>query len=559
MKERYGKALFKVPVDFNFGCPHRDGDLKGGCTFCPEDGSRAVQIMGIDRIEDQIERAMEFARGRYNATGFAAYVQAYTATFAPVSKFREQMLLILGRYPFDSLHLGTRPDCLPSSTLDYLEVLSQEVDLWVELGLQTIHNKTLEFIQRGHDWECSLKGIEKLKKRGLQVVSHLILGLPGESREDMLETARVMGELPLDGIKVHNLHVIRGTEMERQHGEKPFKMLDELEYVELLAEVLRLMPGDLPIMRITTDTPEHDLIAPHWNLEKGQIKEALIQHMEYLGIRQGDLHPSGTLGDRQTRKKGEVLETRDGSRTIRCPETGEPYHPRSGALQQAKKTYLDNSQLKSQHSKSVEQPYRILDIGFGVGYNSFLALDELKDHASSIEILAFERDRVNTGAFVGKHEKGDWNDRLGKLMEGEEVLENSHRLKVLWGEARYRLREVKPASADLIWLDGFDDRYNAEMVTYDLMTWLRSLLKKDGRLISAKSHRAFCLGLQAAGFEVSRLDGKHGVMALPQSGEVGEIPPTSSAEGELLYRDPNLCWSHRAIVRERNSHLSVGA
>jgi len=559
MKERYGKALYKVPVDFNFGCPHRDGDHKGGCTFCPEDGSRAVQIMGIEKIEDQIERAMEFAKGRYGATGFAAYVQAYTATFAPVSKFREQMLLILSRYPFDSLHLGTRPDCLPSSTLDYLEVLSKEVDLWVELGLQTIHDKTLEYIQRGHDWACSLKGIDKLKERGLQVASHLILGLPGESREDMLETARVMGELPLDGIKVHNLHVIRGTEMERQHREKPFKLIDELEYVDLLSEVLRYLPSDLPIMRITTDTPTRDLIDPHWTLGKGQIKEMLIQQMDQLGISQGDLHASKRGGFVSPRKKGEVLETRDGSKTIRCPETGEPYHPRSGALLQSRETYIEHSKLESLKDQSSEGSCRILDIGFGVGYNSFLALEKMKKQDVSLEILAFERDRLNSTSFIGHHEGDHWNEWLEELVGKNELHVGNSHLKVLWGEARFRLREVETSSVDMIWLDGFDDRYNAEMVTYDLLSWLRSLLKPGGFLISAKGHRAFCLGLRAAGFEVEALQAKHGVLARPAIGDLNDMLSTSSSDGEMLYRDPDLCWSHRAIVRERNANENVGA
>lgn len=513
--------------------------------------------MGVDRIEDQIERAMEFARGRYGAKGFAAYVQAYTATFAPVSKFREQMLRILSRYPFDALHLGTRPDCLPSSTLDYLQVLAQEVDLWVELGLQTIHDKTLSFIQRGHDWECSLKGIEKLKERDLQVVSHLILGLPGESREDMLETARVMGELPLDGIKVHNLHIIRGTEMERQHAEKPFRMIDELEYVDLLSEVLRLLPSDLPIMRITTDTPSRDLIAPHWSLEKGQIKEMLIQNMVQLGVEQGDLHVKGARKEKSHRKPGEVLITRDGSKTIRCPETGEPYHPRSGALSQARETYIENSELKGS-SQAEAEPFRILDAGFGVGYSSFLALEEVRDRSSAVEIIAFERDRTNSAAFIGEHEKDDWNKWLEELVIGGEVTADHHRLRVLWGELRYRLREIPSHHVDLIWLDGFDDRYNSEMVTYDLLSWLKVLLKKNGKLISAKGHKAFCLALKAAGFSVEALPGKHGVVATPNQ-MLSQIPDQNSPEGELLYRDPSLCWSHRAIVRERNGHLSSTA
>ena len=567
MERRYGKALHKVPVDFNYGCPHRTADHQGGCTFCPEDGSRASQIDGLDRLTDQIEAAVAFAKQRYGAVGFSAYVQAYTATFAPVSKFKEQMVEILSKFPFDALHLGTRPDCLPPSTLDYLKLLSEQIDLWVELGLQTSHDKTLLRIQREHDWACSLKGIEKLKAKGLQVVSHIILGLPGETRADMMETAKAMAQLPLDGIKIHNLHVVEKTQLAVEYRNQPFHLLGELEYIEIVAEFLRHLPPQLPIMRINTDTPPQELVAPHWKLQKGQLRERLIRYMEMMDYRQGDLYNGKSLGMGKLapdahQQLPKFVATLDGSFTMMDPYSGEPYHPRHGAIKSSMERFIHPSNIQTLLRK---KPLLMLDIGFGTGLNSLLALNEALTieplAAQALSIHAFEQNRHATLAFQGQHQPLDHLDGnaiLGELRQTDTLAwPIGHSLKMHWGDARYHLQGICPHSVDLIFLDPFDEKNNAELVSLELIQWLAHLLKDGGILCCSRSHPAVVYSCLASGLKTKKTcKSGSGLCAHKESfDKTSELAILQSDSRSQPYRDPNLCWSHKDIVRQRNSLL----
>ena len=291
--DRYGDALFKIPIDIDMGCPHRHADGTGGCTFCPEDGSKAIQTAGFTTLQGQVDKAVEFATERYRAKEFMAYLQAYTATFAPLSVFRDHVAELLNSHPFRALSVGTRPDCLPTSTLQYLSKLSESLDVWVELGIQTTHDKTLLHIQREHDWASSEKAIYKLKEHGILVVAHVILGLPGETFEMMMQTAERLAKLPIDGIKIHNLHVIKNTQLEKEYNDIPFHCLSELEYIDIAIEFLRRIPENTPVLRMTTDTLDEELIAPKWSLKKGQIISKLNQTMNIRSVNQGDLVREG--------------------------------------------------------------------------------------------------------------------------------------------------------------------------------------------------------------------------------------------------------------------------
>ncbi len=289
MIDHYGAPLFRVPIDPGLGCPNRRRDGTGGCTFCAEDGGRAVQLRDAQTIRDQIDQAILFARRRYHAKRFMAYVQAYTGTFASASDQRELLVSILEEFPFDALSIGTRPDCISDETCDLLAAVNREVETWVELGVQTTHDHTLMRIQRGHDWACSRHAILRLHEEGLRVVAHVILGLPGETEADMMKTAERLAELPLDGIKIHNLHIIRGTRLEEEFREAAVSVYDESDYAELLIEFLRRLPPSLPIMRLCTDTPAEALVAPRWFMSKGEFREFIRKQMITGGWRQGDL------------------------------------------------------------------------------------------------------------------------------------------------------------------------------------------------------------------------------------------------------------------------------
>ncbi|MBN1556882.1 MAG: TIGR01212 family radical SAM protein [Lentisphaerae bacterium] len=289
--ETYGAPLQRVPIDLGLGCPHRRPGGAGGCTFCPADGARAkhTQEPGGDSLEEQIRRGLAFARRRYRAARFMAYLQAYTATFAPPARQRALFERVLAAYPFDALSIATRPDCLPPATLDLLAGLRNRLDVWVELGVQTVHDPTLARVNRGHDWAASRRAILALHDRGLRVAAHVILGLPGETAAHFARTADTLAALPLSGIKIHNLHVVRDTALEREFRATPFPVYDAYAYADILIEFLARLPPDLPIMRLNTDTPAAELVAPRWTLAKGQFRQYLIAEMNRRGRRQGSL------------------------------------------------------------------------------------------------------------------------------------------------------------------------------------------------------------------------------------------------------------------------------
>lgn len=289
MTDRYGAPLFRVPIDLGLGCPNRDAAGRGGCTFCPEDGGRAEQTLHAETVEEQVRDGMAFARSRYGATRFQAYMQAFTSTFAPASEQRDLYRGLLARYPFESVSIGTRPDCLPPATLDFLTTLASDVNVWVELGVQTTHDHTLQRINRGHDWACSREAILALDARGIAVAVHLMAGLPGEDAGDCLLTAERVAALPVSAVKIHNLHVVRGTPLAETYRKQPFITLQEDEYADILIEMLRRLPAHVGIMRINTDTPRDELIAPVWQLKKGQFLEYVIRTMRQRGVVQGDL------------------------------------------------------------------------------------------------------------------------------------------------------------------------------------------------------------------------------------------------------------------------------
>lgn len=289
MIDTYGAPLHRVPIDPGFGCPHREPDGSGGCTFCPPDGSRAVQTVGIKTMEGQIGRGLAFARQRYGAKRFLAYIQAFTGTFAPASQQRELYLRLLGAFPFEAVSIGTRPDCLSESTLDVLRELRERLDVWVELGIQTVHDETLNRIRRGHTWAAGREAILKLDKEGIHVAAHVILGLPGETREHFSQTADALAGLPILAVKIHNLHVVRGAPLEHEFEAAPFAVYNEEAYAGILIDFLRRLPPQVAIMRINTDTPPDRLIAPIWKMSKGKFRQFVIGEMSRQGYRQGDL------------------------------------------------------------------------------------------------------------------------------------------------------------------------------------------------------------------------------------------------------------------------------
>jgi uncharacterized protein len=281
LREVFGEKVFKVSLDAGFTCPNRDGTLgRGGCVYCSARGSGDFAGKPEKSIHDQFEEVKEIMRRKWPNAKYLAYFQAYTNTYAPVKRLREVYEQALQEENVVGLSIATRPDCLPNEVLDYLEELNQRTYLWVELGLQSIHDRTMDWVGRGHSYLDFLKGLKALQERNIRVCAHVILGLPGESIEDMHETARVIAGLPLQGVKLHLLHVLRGTPLAKIFKSEPFPLLSQDDYISLIADIIEILPPEVIIHRLTGDAPRKDLIAPLWSLKKWEILNAIDLELE---------------------------------------------------------------------------------------------------------------------------------------------------------------------------------------------------------------------------------------------------------------------------------------
>ncbi|HEY5672749.1 MAG TPA: TIGR01212 family radical SAM protein [Malonomonas sp.] len=289
LKQRFGGRVHKISIDAGFSCPNRQGGrAEHGCLFCAPGGSGSVGIERDQSIAVQLERAKGLMSRKYRAKWFIAYFQPYSNTYAPVAHLRDCYDQALAVKDVVGLAIGTRPDCLPPETLDLLAEYHQQTYLWLEIGLQTIHNRSLDFLQRGHDYQCFLAAYQQAKARGLRVCVHLILGLPGESREDILATAREMARLKVDGVKLHLLHVLRGTPLGDLYLQGQVPMLEMQEYVELAVDFIELLHPDTLIQRLTGDGPRDILLAPLWSMDKWEVLNAIDAELEKRGSMQGD-------------------------------------------------------------------------------------------------------------------------------------------------------------------------------------------------------------------------------------------------------------------------------
>lgn len=276
LKDTFGEKVYKIAIDGGFTCPNRDGTLDTrGCIFCSGTGSGEFAGNRRDSVTSQIERGKERLKGKIKNGKYIAYFQAFTNTYAPVPRLRAVFEEAIRHPDIVALSIATRPDCLPEEVVLLLQELNQKKPVWVELGLQTIHEKTAEYIRRGYGLPVYDAAVKKLKKAGMQVVVHVILGLPGESEEDMKATVSYVGKSGADGIKLQLLHVIKGTDLEKDYRMGRFRTLEMEEYARLVADCIALLPEDMVIHRITGDGDKRTLIAPEWSGDKKRVLNAL--------------------------------------------------------------------------------------------------------------------------------------------------------------------------------------------------------------------------------------------------------------------------------------------
>ena len=280
--QQYGEKVYKLSLSSGCTCPNRDGTLGvGGCTFCSEGGSGDFAA-ACAPIDEQLEEAKARIRQKTDARRFIAYFQSYTNTYGDLDRLEALYTETLRHEEIEILSLGTRPDCLGGGVLAMLERLNAMKPVWVELGLQTIHERTARAVHRGYDLAAFEAGYHALKALGLTVIVHVIFSLPGETREDMLSTVRYLAALdpPPDGVKLQMLHVLRGTQLGEEYEKEPFPLLTLEEYAELVAQSVRILPEETVIHRLTGDAPGKLLIAPEWTRNKKRVLNAVNREIE---------------------------------------------------------------------------------------------------------------------------------------------------------------------------------------------------------------------------------------------------------------------------------------
>jgi radical SAM protein (TIGR01212 family) len=295
VKSRYGGRVQKVSVAAGFTCPNRDGLLgTGGCTFCNNAGFTPGYLDKRQSITEQIDRGLEFLDRRYPGTQrHIAYFQSYTNTYGDFRQLRACYEEALAHPRICGLAVGTRPDCLPDPVLDYLAALVRDHVIELEIGVESCDDSVLARVNRGHDFAASREAIRRAAARGLEITAHLILGLPGESREGMLNGARLLSALPIRALKLHQLQLVRGTALAREWQQDPgaVPLLDEESYLGLLADFVETLSPAILLQRLGSEVPPALKLAPHWNLRLSELAPRLTAELARRGTWQGCRHP----------------------------------------------------------------------------------------------------------------------------------------------------------------------------------------------------------------------------------------------------------------------------
>ena len=272
LRETFGCKVYKIAIDGGFTCPNRDGSLGTmGCIFCSEGGSGEFAESRDLSVTEQIERGKNRVRDKIKDGKYIAYFQNFTGTYAPIDRLKKLYTEAIDHPDVAVLSIATRPDCLPDNVLDLLSDLNKKKPVWIELGLQTIHKKTSDYIRRGYELNVYDTAVKELRKRNIEVITHVILGLPGETKEDMKETVKYVCESGATGIKLQLLHVLKGTDLLKDYDAGKFDVLSEDEYIEILKECVSIIPDNVVIHRLTGDGPKRILVAPLWSGDKKHV------------------------------------------------------------------------------------------------------------------------------------------------------------------------------------------------------------------------------------------------------------------------------------------------
>ena len=290
LKNKFGGKVYKITLDAGFSCPNRDGVVSsGGCIFCDDGGSFYQAHSNLLSIEDQIEVGVETLAKRFKAKKYMSYFQAYSNTYKPVGELEKIYTSSLKHPDIVGLSIGTRPDCVDDEKLKLIASYKDDYYTWVEYGLQSVHDKTLKAINRGHDYDCFLRAYEKTKEQGINVCAHVILNLMDETRDEMLETAQKLADLKVDGVKIHMLCALQNTKLAQMYDDGKITFMSEEDYIQTVCDFLEILHPDTTIHRLAGNGLSKDLIAPLWLGKKmdclNRIDRELIKRDSWQGIK----------------------------------------------------------------------------------------------------------------------------------------------------------------------------------------------------------------------------------------------------------------------------------
>jgi hypothetical protein len=280
LKERFGCRVYKVIVDAGFTCPNRDGTVAtGGCTYCNNDTFRPAAVKRLKPVPEQVRDGIGYLRSRYGAHKFIVYFQPFTNTYGPLERLTPIYESALDHPDVVGLSVGTRADCVDDGKLAWFEDLAKTRSVTLEYGLESMHDETLIRINRGHDFRCWLDAVRRTQGRGITVCSHIILGFPWETREQMLSMPAAISGAGIDFLKLHHLHVVRHTALGREYLQKPFRMLEYSEYLDLVVDFLELLSPGIRIERLFGLAPDDQLLAPRWGRSKPEMQRDIERRL----------------------------------------------------------------------------------------------------------------------------------------------------------------------------------------------------------------------------------------------------------------------------------------
>ncbi len=549
---KYGHALYRIPIDLPLGCPNRENNFGQGCIYCAEDGNRARHLKYKLDLAGQVKSGIDFASRRYGAKApYIAYFQSFTNTYGTVDELRGFYNEVLNQADFKMVIIGTRPDCLGDEIIELLQEIASKYELWVELGVQTSNDETLKLIRRGHDFAVVKNATRRLAAAGISCAAHVILGLPGETIDDYRQTARDIAALPFKAVKLHNLLILKNTPLAKMFAEKNtrIKALNEYEYAQAAAEFLRLIPDDCFIMRLNTDAAEKELIAPKWWMGKGQF---LIFFKEY--------YASGSQ-----EAAFQSVKTEDGSPSLYHPKYRQHFHTLAGARSEAEKKFVEAVNLRRLLKK--QEKVKLLDIGFGLGYNAVAAADAAESVKSGkLRIITLENDIQVINAALTLFEESSLHGKILKSLLDTGIWQGDFaEIVLVTGDARNSVLELKD-KFDCIFMDGFSPDKNPELWTYDFIRELSRRLAPKGRIVTYSSAYPVRGAMLRCGLSVGQTDAfgrkRSGtIAAFEKNVDFEELPQKElnlilKSSAGVAYRDPGLYHSAKDILKNKSRLIS---